>query len=252
MTRRSQTLIVVAATILAGVVAPGAQDSSTIEPAALAALEKMGAYLRSLKAFQVEAATSTEEVLQDGQKVQFDGIVNVLARMPDRLRVSVDSDLRDRLYVYDGHQVTLLARRVNYYATVPAPPTVVELADTLDEKYGIDVPLEDLFRWGGPRSSLSAISSAMFVGPSEVGGVTCGHYVFRQEGLDWQVWIQLGNYPLPRKLVLTTMTDEARPQHIVTFTWNLAPSFNDDAFAFAPPRGAGRVVLEELLLGKAK
>ena len=84
----------------------------------------------------------------------------------------------------------------------------------------------------------------MFIGPSEIGGVTCGHYAFRQDGLDWQVWIQMGDYPLPRKLVLTTMTDEARPQYVATFTWNLAPSFNDAAFTFVPPKGAGRVVLE--------
>jgi hypothetical protein len=46
--------------------------------------------------------------------------------------------------------------------------------------------------------------------------------------------------------VLTTMTDEARPQYVATLTWNLAPSFNDAAFAFVPPKGAGRVVLSEL------
>ena len=85
----------------------------------------------------------------------------------------------------------------------------------------------------------------MFVGPSQIGGVTCGHYAFRQEGLDWQVWIQLGDYPLPRKLVLTTLTDEARPEYVATYTWNLAPSYNDEGFTFTPPAGAGRVVLAD-------
>jgi hypothetical protein len=41
---------------------------------------------------------------------------------------------------------------------------------------------------------------------------TCEHYAFRQEGLDWQIWIQ-GDYPLPRKFVIRTLTDDARPQH---------------------------------------
>jgi hypothetical protein len=86
----------------------------------------------------------------------------------------------------------------------------------------------------------------MFVGPSAIDGVTCGHYAFRQDGLDWQVWIQQGDHPLPRRVVLTTMTDEARPQFSATYTWNLAPSFNDAAFTFAPPTGAGRVVLAEI------
>jgi hypothetical protein len=79
-----------------------------------------------------------------------------------------------------------------------------------------------------------------------VGGVSCGHYAYRQEGLDWQVWIQLGDFPLPRRLVLTTMTDEARPQYTATYTWNLAPSFNDATFTFVPPPGAHKVVLAEI------
>ena len=222
---------------------PRAQQSVQIEPAAMSALHTMGAYLRSLKSFQVEAVTSTEDVLEDGQKVQFAGVTNVLARMPNRLRITVASDRRDRVYVYDGKEFTLLAKRVNYYATVPAPPTIGELANLVNEKFNIELPLEDLFRWGGKQSQDAVIRSAMFVGPSAIGGVTCGHYAFRQDGLDWQVWIQMGDHPLPRKLVLTTMDDEARPQYVATFTWNLGPSFNDAAFTFTPPKGASKVVL---------
>ena len=110
----------------------------------------------------------------------------------------------------------------------------------------MQLPLEDLFQWGGPQSKDTDIKSAMFIGPSNVDGVSCGHYAFRQEGLDWQVWIQLGDFPLPRRLVLTTMTDEARPQYVATYTWNLAPSFNDAAFTFVPPAGAGKIVLAEV------
>ena len=214
-----------------------------VEKEAIAALEKMGGYLRALKAFQVEAVTSNEEVLESGEKVQFAGTVNALARMPDRLRLAMNSDRRDRLYLYDGKQFTLAAQRVNYYATVPAPATVGQLADELDAKYGLGLPLEDLFRWGGAQSPTKGITSAMFVGPSQIDGVSCGHYAFRQDGLDWQVWIQMGDYPLPRRLVLTTTTDEARPQYTATLTWNLAPSFNDSAFTFVAPKDASRVAL---------
>jgi hypothetical protein len=219
---------------------------AAIEKEAIAALEKMGSYLRSLKAFQVVAQTSTEEVLEDGQKVQFTGEVNAMAQMPNRLRMTTASDRRERLYVYDGKQFTLYARRVDFYATVAAPATIGALADVLDQKYNINLPLEDLFRWGGSQSPTAGITSAMYIGPSTINGVTCGHYIFRQAGLDWQVWIQLGEYPLPRKLVLTTTSDEARPQYTATMDWNLAPSYNDEAFTFVAPKSAGRVVLAEV------
>lgn len=240
-------LVIVAAVVLAGGAGTGrAQQNSLLEPDAMAALTKMGGYLRSLKAFQVDVITSTEDVLEDGQKVQFGGVMKLLARMPDRLFIAVDSDRQNRDYVYDGQTFMLRANRVKYYATVAAPPTVGALADALDKQYGLNLPLEDLFRWGGPQSKDSTITSAMSIGPSQVGGVTCGHYAFRQDGLDWQVWIQLGDYPLPRKLVLTTLTDAARPQYVATFTWNLAPSFNEAAFSVVPPKDFGRVVFHDL------
>ena len=137
-----------------------------IEQEALATLEKMGAYLRGLKTFQVVAQTTTEEVLEDGQKVQFAGEVNGLARMPDRLRLTTTSDRRDRLYVYDGKEFTMLARRANFYATVAAPATIGQLADMLDERSKISLPLEDLFRWGGVQNPSAGITAAMFIGPS--------------------------------------------------------------------------------------
>lgn len=219
--------------------------TTEIEAGAMAALNRMGAYLRTLKAFQVEAVTTKEDVLTDGQKIQLAGVVNLVAQMPDRLRVEVANDRHERLYLYNGKQFTLWARRMNYYATVPAPPTVAQLADALETKYDLEVPLADLFRWGAPGRSTARITAAMDVGPSQVGGTTCEQYAFRQDGVDWQVWIQKGDYPLPRKLVITTLTDAARPQATAVYTWNLAPSINDAAFTFDPPSEARRIRLAE-------
>jgi hypothetical protein len=74
-----------------------------------------------------------------------------------------------------------------------------------------------------------------------VGGVTCDHYAYRQPGIDWQVWIQKGDFPLPRRIVVTTTTDEARPQYTSVLSWNLAPSYNEATFSFAPPPGVNKV-----------
>ena len=237
---------------VAGAQATPAPTPTAIEPAAMAALQSMGAYLRTLKAFQVTAATSDEDVLDDGQKIQYDGIVTLLADFPTKLRADVQNDRRERLYLYDGKTFTLYAKRVNYYATVPAPPTIGALADTLDEKYGFGVPLADLFRWGSEGVSTDQVKGAMDVGPSAVLETTCEQYAFRQDDIDWQVWIQKGAYPLPRKIVITSKSDEARPQHTAVYTWNLAPSFNDESFVFDPPEGAVRVPLAADLSGSGK
>jgi hypothetical protein len=100
--------------------APGA----AVDPAALKALQDMGAYLRSVRAFQVRAVTTDEDVLEDGQKVQYEGTADIVARMPNGVRAEVANDRHERLWLYDGKSFTLYGRRPNLYATIPAPPTV--------------------------------------------------------------------------------------------------------------------------------
>jgi hypothetical protein len=219
--------------------------SDLIDSAATDALNQMGAYLRTLKDFQIKAIITSEDVLEDGEKLTHTHNVDMLAIRPNKLRVDVDGDQRSRLMLYDGKTFTLFARRVGYYATADAPPTIAELVKNAQDKFGIQLPLVDLFLWGSPDAAPNQITEATDFGPADVDGTTCEHYAFRQPGIDWQVWIQLGEHPLPRKLVLTTLTDEARPQQTEVLTWNLAPSYNDAAFVFDPPAGAQKIVFAE-------
>lgn len=229
-----------------------ADDPTKMEPAAVNALNEMGAYLRTLKDFQVQSTGTSEIVLTDGQKVQLAQTTNLIAKRPDRLMADVVSDQGAKLYVYDGKTFSILSRDDNYYATVPAPGTLLEVANVLDDKYNIELPLVDLFLWGSPGATAPKLTSAIDIGSSDVGGITCEHYAYRQEGLDWQVWIQKGSHPLPKKMVLTTTTDEARPQHTSVLTWNLAPSYNEATFAFEPPPDAHKISFASALPKKQK
>jgi hypothetical protein len=241
----TMVLTLVASQGAAAANAPAAAANASVERGALEALNRMGNYLRSLKVFQVQAETTKDDVLANGQEVQFGTHVDLLVRMPDRLRVEVVNPRQQRLLLYNGKTFTLWGERVNYYAIVPAPATIGKLAADLHERFDIEMPLEDLFLWGSPQATGGSVTDAFDVGPAEVGGVTCEQYVYRQNGLDWQIWIQQGEYPLPRKVVLTTLTDEARPQYSAVYSWNLAPSFNEAAFEFDPPKGAQRIALAE-------
>lgn len=214
------------------------------DPEAIKALEEMGQYLRTLNAFQIHSQTTRDVVLIDGEDIEFGGVVDMIVARPNRVRAEVTSDKQQRLYFDDGKTFSVWARRVNYYATVPAPPTIKELADTLVDQYNLELPVADLFYWGDTRNT-GQIRGAIDIGPSQIDGVTCEHYAFRQDAADWQVWIQQGDYPLPRKLVITTTTDAARPKFTSVMTWNLAPSFNDASFTFVPPKDARRIMLTQ-------
>jgi hypothetical protein len=215
----------------------------TVDPSAITALNKMGSYLRSLKAYEVRATTTQDDVLSTGQKAQFTGTQDVLIRQPNGLRAELTSEGQHRFMFYDGKNFSLYADGPGYYATVPAPSTIRELGDDLQKKFAIEMPLRDLFLWGTDRASSKGIQSAIDLGPTEVSGTTVEHYAFRQDMVDWQVWIQNGDYPLPLKLVITTTDDDARPDYSALLTWNLAPSYNNEAFVFYPPPSAKKIII---------
>ena len=120
------------------------------------------------------------------------------------------------------------------------------MVEQLGEKYGIEFPLTDLFRWGTAAAPVAKLESAMNAGQDLVGEHVCNHYAFRQEQIDWQLWIRDGAEPLPCKIVITDRSDEARPQSTSVLSWNLKPDFDDAAFTFAPPEGAMRIGIRPL------
>lgn len=238
--------ILVAAAAGSAQPAPAGAAPPAVEPEVLKALERMGAYLRTLGSFEVRSQTSLDEVLASGQKLQFDTAVHLRVQRPGRLWAEVASDRKTRELFYDGKTFTIYGPRNKYYASFPAPATLGEMATVVEERYGIALPLADLFRWGTDPPRREALRAATYVGPATVGGTPCDHLAFRQEGIDWQVWIQKGDSPLPRKLVITTTDDEARPQYVAVMDWNLAPALNDKMFTFEPPEGSYRIAIREI------
>ena len=218
-----------------------AQPAPERDPKAMEALSAMGKYLRSLKAFTLRGDTAIDEVLDNGQKIQFGGTVDYRVQQPDRLRLDVRNERRWRDFYYDGRNLTQYGPRAKYYAVVGAPATIAELVQAADQKYDIEIPLADLFLWGTDKSGLDDIKSASFIGPAQIGGKDCDHFAFRQEGVDWQIWIQQGKQPLPCKMVITTLSEPSQPQYSAVLSWNVAPKFDKSTFTFVPPKDAKQI-----------
>jgi hypothetical protein len=214
-----------------------------VDPEAMESLRKMGAFLRDQQKFSVRAAMTTDDLLPSGQKVQFEETAELMVRRPDRLRADIRGDRRDERLYYDGKTFTIFGQRLGYYASFDAPPTLAELKGVL-EKRGIDLPLADLFYWGSDQDKSGEITAATVVGTSTVEGTACNHYAFRQKDVDWELWVEQGQQPLPRKIVITTASEKTRPQHSMVLTWDLSPQLGDDLFTFVPPPQAHRIDFE--------
>ena len=220
--------------------------AAVINAKAVERLNAMGAHLRSLKAFTVNADVTVEEVLDSGQKVENALSIEIAARLPNKLRIYTTSAERSRKIYYDGKTVTIFAEKLKYYGSFPAPATIAETVDVAAKKYGLEVPLADLFLMGTDKFDTKSITEAIYVGPQMIGGVLCDQLAFRQPGVDWQICIERGKAPLPRKLVVTgTDGDPARPVRRSILTWKPGSAPDAAAFTFAPPAGATRIAVKE-------
>lgn len=227
---------------------PVPETAPVIEPKAMAALNRMGAFLRTLKTYQVGFKLSKDEVLDSGQKVMVDGVSLLTVQSPDRFHFAtkIDEAHRDLQFFYDGKNFTIYGNTNKYYATAPAPATIGELLDAVQERYGLELPFRDLFVWGTDKADVGAVQSALFIGPTQIDNTPCDHYAFRNVDVDWQIWIQQGDQPLPKKLVITTMDQPEHPQYVSLMDWRLKPALDGQTFTFVPPKDAHKIKFAEI------
>lgn len=214
-----------------------------VEPDAVDALKAMSTYLMSLQTVEIRSKGSLDVVTGENQRIQMDGVTNYKVRRPGFV-IDYVSDIKTRRFIYDGKNFTVYSPKLGFYATVPAPATNRAVLNTLYDKFGIALPLEDLFRWADPDGvRQQALKSAYFVGTATLDGFATDHYAFREDDVDWEVWIQQGEQPLPRKLVIVDRTDASHPTYISHLSWKVNPVFADSDFAFVPDKDAKRIQL---------
>jgi hypothetical protein len=228
--------------------APAAKESDNpVDPEAVQALQRMSAYLMKLQSFELKADTTLDLVTAEGQRIQLGGVSKYKVRAPNAFQIDITTDLKDRQFFYDGKQFTVFAPKLGFYATAPAPPTIRGTLQAIHEKFGIVLPLEDLFRWSDPSGAREAkLTSAFLVGPATIDGATTDHYAFREDKADWEVWIERGERPIPRKLVIVDRTDLAAPGYSARLTWNMNPTLAASDFTFRPGAGAKAIHFAEL------
>src|SRR3990172_2697515 len=217
-------------------------DSAGIEPKADQILRKMSDYLAKLKQFRVQTENTLEVVLISGQKLQFDNPVDVTIKRPNKLRADRKGDVFNQEFYYDGKTLTLFSPGQNYYATVQAPPTLDETLDFATEALDLYAPGGDLIYSNAYNILTEDVISGSYIGLSVVSGVKCNHLAFSGNEVDWQIWIEDGDKPLPKKFVITTKWMTGAPQFTLLIkSWNLSPKLTESMFTFVPPKNAQKI-----------
>jgi hypothetical protein len=231
-----------------------AQEQVAVDPEATQRLKAMSDYLATLKQFTVRGGAIREDVLGSGQKLMFHNQFQLAALRPNKLHLARRYADKEHELFYDGKQITLFGKLRNVYATIDAPPTIDETLDFAAEVLEISASARDLFYADAYDELLSDVVSGSHMGQAVIDGVLCDYLAFRSEDVDWQIWIERGERPLPRKYVITSRWLLGAPMYSVHFReWDLSAKLSDARFEFKPPADASKIrFLSQLARSGAK
>jgi hypothetical protein len=218
------------------------QEAPKIEPKADQYLKAMSSYLAGLKTYSFHVEEFIDDVQDDGLKLQFSNQRHLSVSRPNKMFSETEGDTANSLCYYDGKTVTVFDRRQKTYAVEKVPATIDAMLDDLHERFDTHQTLAD-FLFADPYKMFTEhVQSGTYVGLTQLGKVKCHHLAFRQKLLDWQIWIDASDYPLPRKLLITFKRQVDQPQYTaVIHRWDVNPKLADTLFQFQAPDGVRKV-----------
>lgn len=216
-------------------------DKPRIDPKADDILKKACACLADLKQFGVKVEECFDEMSDSGQKIQLSNRREVLVRRPNCLFARSEGDTSSRIFYYDGKAIALFDPTAKVYATNEVPDTIDAMFDFLHEKLGFSIPTAELLFSDPYKVLTEQVEDGSYVGLHHVGAKKCHHLAFQQRQIDWQLWVDAGDKPLPMKFLLTYRRMPGEPQFATMFEWDLAAKVADDAFSFKPPSDAKKI-----------
>jgi hypothetical protein len=163
-------------------------------------LKTMSDFVASQKTISVTFDADIEVITPDVQKIQFTNSGTILLSRPDKLRATRTGGYSAVELVFDGKTVTALSKDDNVFAKIQAPSSVDQLIAKLRSDYSVTAPGADLLLANVFDDLMDDVIDAKNIGVGVIDGVECAHLAFRTPEVDWQIWVELGARPIPRKL----------------------------------------------------
>jgi hypothetical protein len=237
---RAGIFVIALTTIVATMPSASAQEDSADK-----LLKAMSDYVTSQKTISIAYDSDIEIITSNLQKIQFTSSGHLQLSRPDKLRATRTGGYKNVEIVFDGKLVTVSDKDSKNYAQIEAAGTTDQLIDVLREKHGVVAPGADLLLSNVFDVMMADVVDGVVIGKGVIDGVECDHLAFRNVETDWQIWIESGARPIPRKYVITSKGIGEAPQYTLRIKeWK--SDVPADAFAFKPDQGAKKIALGEL------
>ncbi len=229
------TVALVVMAFLSAAPSAQAQDAAKV-------LKAMTDYVAGQNVISATYDTDIEVITNDLQKIQFASSGQMLLSRPDKIRATRIGGYADVELIFDGKKLSVLGKNLNAYAQTDTTGSIDQLVAGLRNEFGMAIPGADLLLSGAYDELMKDVLDAKHIGRGVIDGVECNHLAFRNHDVDWQLWIEVGNRPIPRKYVITNKAVTGMPQYTLRIKdWKTDAQVAADAFAFKPPSEAKKV-----------
>lgn len=210
-------------------------------------LKAMSDYMAEQRSLSATYDTDVEVITQDLQKIQFTASGHVLVDRQAGLRATRTGGYADLELVVDGKKATVHNRHSKAFTSLDLAGSVEDVVERLRTRHFVEVPGADLLFANIYEQLTEDVLDAKHIGRGVVNGVECEHLAFRNLDTDWQLWIEVGEHPIPRKYVITSKTVAQAPQYTLRIKdLRTDVSSAPDTFTFKAPEGARQVALDAI------
>jgi hypothetical protein len=213
------------------------QDARGIE-----VLKSMSAYTASLDRVAIKSVSLTDARLGAGLMVSNSTEVKVSIDRPGSLHISsFDGVQTKELYFHDG-MLTVYNSENRFYAQAGIPKEIEAAMEFALEELEVEAPLMDLIYQDASAHLIGSQETILYLtDKARIAGTDCHHLAIRGAEGDVQLWVEEGDRPLLRKIMITSKWEGGSPRFTANLMWDPDPEFEQDLFEFHAPEGSTNI-----------
>lgn len=207
-------------------------------PDAIERVQAMSDLLASAPALNIATREVHQWIDQEGEWARLEAACAIDLWRPDALHITVDGtgDIEiDHTLFYDGWVLTLESHSKKVFSRAEVKPTVDEMLDEVDWRFDLPIPAADMLYSSPFDSLISESTTGSFVAQETVGDRACDRFAFVGPTVDWEIWIEADDDPLPCRLDIVHKEMDGPPRSEVVFaSVDLEPEMTEALFTFEP------------------
>ena len=213
------------------------QDAKAIE-----VLNSMSTYTASIDRFAIKGMGFADARLGGGLIIANSTEVSVSVDRPGSMHISSFDGMQRRELFFDDGTLTVFSSENKYYAQASIPKNLDAALAFVLEELDVEVPLIDLIYRDASSHLVGSQKTVLYLtDKARIDGTDCHQLAIRGPETDIQLWVEEGDRPLPRRIMITSKWEGGSPRFTANLVWDSMPGFEPDTFVFKAPEGSSNI-----------